>query len=726
MILVLLFFLYKYLIKKKKQIRFQIVKAITLLSFFLFILNILSFLYFKMSLTNVGFSKLVNFKNLYTPIGHLNNLWASVLILLLAHNTIQSYREVELKYKLFTFLILSLNVFCIFVSFSRGVYISLSLFVILSGYLGFKNCKKAPLVFSVFIVSVVIFLIPVTRDSVTTTFAFNKTSSQQRSTSGRIDRWEHSFQFVKDKPISGWGNGNFILARDTRPFVAEDSAFSSKTDNTYLQLLIEKGILGFVAYLSLFVICALIISRGIRNKNRTKKEKLELTLIFSGLVVFLVRDLTFSSLFSDNAVYLLFFHLVFLLIPYDIELKKIKLSKPLNAGLLTIVLGMALCIAHIHIRSTKLNKSNNLFVDLYKKEEKLTANNSLNKALEIEPNNIVLNKHKAFILSKKALQMKLSCRHPNILEFNVLEKDTLSLSKKYLMTVLRSNPFDDESLHNMGWIHLALNQKDSSEMYFKKSLELNPYNSTYRISKILFDLQNNNHTNIKSNLSKVLRYSPDVLESPFYKEISHKYPETALSAKKEAIEGLKQVIEQDNNPILKARLARLLLKENPENSRKLLREVTAELPNLYRAWTYLAYLEENRDTSVAKNLYKKAIFLSNGDFLPKLYQARFIGKLGNDENSIILLYKDALHAYGYVTSSSYEKNRVLSGLRTITNTYIPNDLLYYAAPSIPHQEIFKYFIDYYGKVDDTISRNFYQNLHEKYNTQLFNGHERLR
>lgn len=711
----------------QKRILFSIV--LFFLTVILTLITVISFRFHYFGLLEEGFTELNNFKNLYNPLGVWNNLWSCILLLLLIFTLLFLLNQNKKIFKALGLFVVLLLVFGIVVSFSRGIYLSIVCFLLSFNVLAivFKQLNVKKLMVINFTAIIMGFLtIFIVSDSVLTTLAFNKTTSQQRSTKGRVDRWTHALDLISDNPITGWGNDNFILARGKKPYLSEDAVFSSKIDNTYLQILIEKGILGFTTYVLLIISCFIIIYRALKNNKNTRKQKLELTIVFSGLVAFLFRELTFSSFFTNNTVLFLAFHLVFFLIPYDLEYYKINISKKIkNTTLITFLLFIPFLL-FTQIEDTIQNNQNNQFIKAFRKNERQKAFEFLEKASKSSPDNIILNKHHALLLSKNALKIDISNKHSNLLKFKYIDKDTLTMSKKYLKKVLVLNPYDDETYHNLGWIYFALNKKDSSQFYLEKALEIKPYNSTYRISKILYDIKNSNHKNIANELSKVIRYAPEVTESAFYKVFSIKYPEMVLLAEKEAVFGLRSVLETKDNPILKARLARLLLRKNPDESHKLLDDVTASLPNLSRPWIYKAFLHEKLgDTATAKTYYNKGIFLNKGGFLPKLYYANFLKRMGNDKKSIAF-YKKSLQAYAYIMSETYQKNRELTNLKTIQNSYIPNDLLYYVKPEIHYNDIFNYFINHYKNSNNLKLQEFYENLSKKYESELYRGDQSLR
>lgn len=725
-VIVFLYIAYRrYFISPQKKSLFSI--ALFFLTVFLAISTILYFLIYYNTLLNKGITDLNNYKALYNPFGVWNNLWASILLLLIPFTLVFITDSKKIKIKILGLLVVLLLIFGVVISFSRGIYLSFIFFIITLNILIFRYFKlKQLLIYNGIMLFMFVIPISVAKNSVVTTFSFNKTVSQQRSTTSRINRWKNTLPLIIDNPILGRGNNSFVFSKNKALVGAEDASFSSKIDNTYLQILLEKGFLGFLGYFYLFVVCSYITYKGLKRKTNTKKQKLELAIIFSGLIAFSIRETTFSSFFSNNTVYFLLFHLVFFLIPYDIELKKISISQKPKNIILLVLLFITSFIAYTYIKNKNLNSYNNKFIKAFYKNERLEAFDFLNKSIKLSPNNIILSKNKTLLLSKKTIQIDISSKYNNLFTIKHLDRDTLKVVKKTLKKLLKLNPYDDETYHNLGWVYLALNKMDSSKICFRNAIAQNPYNSTYLISNILYNIKKNDYKNIVSDLSKTLRYSPEILESNFYREFTIKYKAIAISAEKKAILGLQNNLGNGDNPILKARLARLLLKKDSIKSLKLLEEVTTSLPNLSRPWLYKAFLHERvGDTIIAKRNYEKAIFLKRSDFLPKLYYANFLKSIGKNKKSITL-YRETLQSYSLIKSETYLRNKTTSNLQTIQNSYIPNDLLYYVKPTIPYNNIFDYFIRYYESINNVKLQKYYKQLSEKYKKQVYKGNELLK
>lgn len=296
-------------LKRKKQIDLFI-KIIAGFAIFLSLLTAGSFLFFKFNIEYEGFSNLVNFKRLFHPLGFLLNDWVAVLLISLAFLLI-SIAHFDLK-SIGNKVSMAGIIFCVFgivCSFSRGAYLSIVIgfftFLFLLIILRVVSYKKLGRILAGACGIFVITTLPLKKE-VAITAGFSSTASQARSTLGRIDLWDTAFKLFQERPITGVGQKNFSLYAN--PYLAEreDATFTGRATNTYLQLLVEKGVVGFIPW-SIFV-CSLlwILFRQIRARN---KNSLQALIVFSVLIAVLFREITFSSFFELLQFQLLFFAL---------------------------------------------------------------------------------------------------------------------------------------------------------------------------------------------------------------------------------------------------------------------------------------------------------------------------------------------------------------------------------------------------------------------------------
>ena len=730
LVVLFLYFLYA-IITRQFKIKTLFSALFFVFSSILVAASVLSFFQYKSKLNAFGFFEFNNFKHLYVPLALLKsytftNIWASALLLFIPLNLIFLLNQKSKFVKIIIALSLFLNVFSLIITFSRGVYLSLFSFVFLFNILAVFQVKFKQLVlYNAIFLIVLLAAVFLVKDSFLTTVSFSKTASQQRSTSGRMVLWKHALKMATDKPLFGYGQKNYRLARKNNPISGEDQQFYDKTNNTYIQLLIERGIFGFVSYLLFFTIIVLLIIKNLRNKQLELKKKTELILLASGCLAFLVRDLTFSTFFDSDFIYFLVFYFLFNLHPFNVHFKTFQAS-PINQKLIfSCVILLVASFIILNAKKFLMVKYNNRFVSSYFNNRTKESTEQINRALKISPSDIELNYNKALSLSKNHIRFNLHSTHKNFLFIEGTQADSLQKSILDFEKVREIKPLDENILQNLAWVYLALNQKEKAQFYFEKSLEPNPYNATFNVSLALFHLYYSNETEASKYLRKALRYSPGILESVFFAEFKIKYPELAENAKQQAINELQDETNRTNNNILKARLARLLLPENSNKAEEILEDVRKTLPSLNRPWTYLAYLNSLKgNNKLAQEYFSKALFLSPADYLSNFYFARFLEHSG-DENRAVTYYKRSLKLAQQAKIIPYKKNSGIPDLQVILYSPVLTDLIYYTQPQVEAGKIFEFFAHYYFKQNNQELNEYYQKLAIKYENTFYRGDEKL-
>lgn len=697
----------------------------------LVVASVVSFFQYKSKLNAFGFFEFNNFKHLYVPLALLKsytftNIWASALLLFIPLNLIFLLNQKSKFVKIIIALSLFLNVFSLIISFSRGVYLSLFSFVFLFNILAVFQVKfKRLILYNAIFLIVLLAAVFLVKDSFLTTVSFSKTASQQRSTSGRMVLWKHALKMATDKPLFGYGQKNYRLARKNNPISGEDQQFYDKTNNTYIQLLIERGIFGFVSYLIFFALIVLLIIKNLRNKQLELKQKTELILLASGCLAFLVRDLTFSTFFDSDFIYFLVFYFLFNLHPFNVNIKTFQTSQIKQKLIFACVILLVAPVSFLNAKKFLLVKYNNRFVSSYFNNRTKESTKQINRALVISPSDIELNYNKALSLSTDHIRFNLHSSHKNFLFIKGIQADSLKKSILYFEKVREIKPLDENILQNLAWVYLALNQKEKAQFYFEKSLEPNPYNATFNVSLALFHLYYSNENQAGNYLRKALRYSPDILESVFFAEFKIKYPELAENIKLQAINELQNEINKNNNNILKARLARLVLNENPNKAEEILEDVRKTLPSLNRPWIYLAYLNSLKGNSkLAQEYFSKALFLNRADYLSNFYFARFLEHSGKENNAIIY-YKRSLKLAQPAKIIPYKKNSGIPDLQVVLYSAVLTDLIYYTQPQVEAGRVFQFIANYYFNQNNKELNEYYQQLANKYENTFYRGNEKL-
>lgn len=124
--------------------------------------------------------------------------------------------------------------------------------------------------------------------------------------------WGMAFEGVKERPILGWGQGNFnyVFNKYYEPYLYGQEQWFDRVHNIFLDWLIAGGVLGFVAYFSIFFAAAYYLFWLPLVRGDERFSVLERAVLI-GLIVGYV---THNLVVFDNIVSYIFFAVVLALI----------------------------------------------------------------------------------------------------------------------------------------------------------------------------------------------------------------------------------------------------------------------------------------------------------------------------------------------------------------------------------------------------------------------------
>ena len=191
----------------------------------------------RSSVLEAGFEDTYHFRFLFRPLGYITNIWAEVLLMVSGWICLMRRWSVPLQF---------LCLLAILLSFSRGAYVALGIYLLFA-LLFFPKAEKLrlwlPAVAAMLLVAV---LLP---KEMHTTLQMNRTASQQQSTESRISGTAAAWQAFTERPFMGYGNGNYTYAVDAITGQDSTKPFTSIAPSLPVQLLVEKGICGTLVYL---------------------------------------------------------------------------------------------------------------------------------------------------------------------------------------------------------------------------------------------------------------------------------------------------------------------------------------------------------------------------------------------------------------------------------------------------------------------------------------------
>lgn len=249
------------------------------------LLAVCSFFVFRNSVLEAGFEDTYHFRFLFRPLGYITNIWAEVLLMVSGWICLMRRWTVPLQF---------LCLLGILLSFSRGAYIALGVYLLFA-LLYFPKAERLrlwlPAVVAMLLVAV---FLP---KEVHTTLQMNRTASQQQSTGSRISAAAAAWQAFVERPLTGYGKGNYTYAVDGITGQDSTKPYTSMAPSLPVQLLVEKGMCGTLVYLFAGILTVWTLWK--------RREKPDSRIIAATLLAVLVKDLTQATWLGTPALQLM-------------------------------------------------------------------------------------------------------------------------------------------------------------------------------------------------------------------------------------------------------------------------------------------------------------------------------------------------------------------------------------------------------------------------------------
>lgn len=331
-----------------------------------------------------------------------------------------------------------------------------------------KSVKKTLIVaFVVFVLAIVSgVVIPVNNpvkqitNRISTVFNPDYTSNQWR-----LEIWDSTLDLIKDNPIIGVGAGNWKI--NIYPYYSEHlpSVFRHwrNPHNDYLSILSEKGILGFIFYLLIFLI---LIYYSIDHiiKLKDKRKNLSATVWLLGIVGYLI--VSFFSFPNDRPNHWIFISLLMAIILVDqFNVKEHKRNENLLTPIkFLIVVSLAITSYAVYFGIKAIISEVNIAKVITAKEKKdwdkvgYFAEKANYYFAPIEPSS-------SFPISQ----------YQGLAEYN---KGNFVDALGHFKKAYAKHPTSISVINNLGSVYGQMGQMDSSIVFHKKSLEIFPHYET--------------------------------------------------------------------------------------------------------------------------------------------------------------------------------------------------------------------------------------------------------
>lgn len=562
------YFILRFTLRNPGTIKVYLYASVCIIAF-LSLIGAVSFLLFTRNMALLDFSYLSDVKYLYRPMGNLNNVWSSMLLVFLVIVT-QAFRYFRLE-KRFLFLGLSallLITFGIIISFSRSAYIAFGFYVAaMSIYI---LCRKMSgrtkaAILSAGYLSILLLCAPFAPD-VLRTGRLMQTQSQQRSFESRLHALPLVGPAIEGHALTGIGSGNYSLAVNEYLYEGNNEGFTNFAPNTAIQLLVEKGLLGTLLWLALGAGIGICLWR-------TRKAGPGFPLICILLLTLGIRELCFPVLLNHLAYRLFIISLIVISINTSTAtpaatFRSIRIS---SAWLISATLALFAwtCISAIAIACDR--KNNRLFLEAFEKGEFDQAENYILSTRPAIP--YLVNRSGLYWQQYKATG----------------DKQYLAVAIGYMEKAKEKNPRDFMLRRNHAILLYARDSTTAAYNELKALAAQFPSNPVYQVSVAKRSADKGETVGC---LEKAILSEPKIMDTKFWQ--THVLTSDTLfnSIRNRLSE---HILRPPVDPVECARYGKIAFELGARQlSKEYFEKAIAQLPNLQKPWYYLgeiAYAE---------------------------------------------------------------------------------------------------------------------------------------
>ncbi len=256
-------------------------------------------------------------KRVYGTVGNPPFLAAYLLLTIFVGFIV--FLNTQKKYlRAFYFFLILLNAMVIYLTATRGAILSGVIGLMIMSMFCIATRLKTPqwkLIKTAAIMAIVICFIVVAVTMIISdrNYFFEKDRTLSRfasmfsddSVNARLNSWKMAWNGIKERPVLGWGQENFIGIYTVNPIPFKgEQIWTDRAHNIVIEWLINAGILGLLSYMAILGSAFYFIRNGYRRKLFSKKESVT---IITALFVYFIQNLfTFDTINT----YFIFFALM--------------------------------------------------------------------------------------------------------------------------------------------------------------------------------------------------------------------------------------------------------------------------------------------------------------------------------------------------------------------------------------------------------------------------------
>jgi len=530
-------------------------------------------------------------------------------------------------------------------------------------------------------------------------------TSQVRSAEGRIGIWKRSAEVIRVHPLWGVGSSNAALALTSTGDQEDTSGFASRTFSLPIQVLVEKGVVVFLVYCAFLVLVGWEFVRTLRSEV-APAWKAMVCCFAAGLVAVLARELTYSSLFEHTLTLALAATLAALVVgtggmrrqaeapaPRGSK-KRVGGKRPLpdgrgsvtgvlksGRGMKTAGLVLAGVAGVLYFVMGNYDLADEKLGSFYSQMLAVNfegARRSIDEAVGLWPGNA-----RYYTWHGYAISQSLPSQCPRAgtalgAADRLVAQEAISAYRR----ALELNGRDSVAHHNLAWLEHLLGDDVAAGADWHEAVAIDPGNAVFHLSYGMFLDETSGFETARDQYETAIELSPSILDSPFFGRYSARYPDAAGSMVTYCQAKLEARLRQENDPILEARLGKLVQYSGDlARASALLEDSARQLPNLPRVWLNLGEIREAQgDTAAALDCYRKARVIDGGMAGPYLHMGEIA--LAAGERGLATEYlRTAVARWDRVNPiTAAHNNRLYQGPAQRIDDLLPTTLVWYTTP----------------------------------------------
>lgn len=293
----------------------------------------------------------------------------------------------------------------------------------------------------------------------------------------RFMLWRNTVKIAKEHPFLGIGMGNWKLIIPLygapNDIVASGNQVMIKAHNMYLETLSETGVIGFLLYLSMFMIVLQRLYTLLRSKQ-DGQIKIVALFISLGFISLLVDSIASFSLSRIEHLLLFAFFIGTLLSLFEASVDDAKCLKMGNKELLSIILPVLLYALAIAYSNFQFGKS-------FKKAD---------QAFHSKDNNLLL-KYSQEGVSLLTKSDDIACPMELYMAMAYLGKNELDKALIMLDKAAQYAPNHAEIMNTYGAVYFTKGDCQTALKYLEKGIEITPLNMSilYNLAGCYYSLK---------------------------------------------------------------------------------------------------------------------------------------------------------------------------------------------------------------------------------------------